>query len=432
MRLDDLIAAPITGSGRAAVCIIRISGEGAWGALKGIFSPFPSEPETHRVYYGRIGDLDDGLLTLFAGGRSYTGQESAELSVHGSPASVRRLLELLANVGARSAEPGEFTWRAFANGRIDLSQAESVRDTVDAETLDQLRLAHAQRGGALRSKVEGLRGDLNRILAEVEAHVDFSEELGDPDIEDWRARLKACGDQIQGLLDTAESGRILRQGLRIAILGRPNAGKSSLLNAVLGSDRAIVSPIPGTTRDYIEEKADLGGVPCVLIDTAGLRESEDAVESMGIDRAREIVGGADMVWYLYDAQMGWQSEDQTELERLTGDVVLVAAKSDLADGGLGLPVSSITRDGLAGLIESVQKKLPDMTKSFAIAPRHAISLGRALDSVSLCHQSLGQELPFDLASYALREALHDLGVITGETASVDMIERIFGEFCIGK
>ncbi len=432
MRLDDLIAAPITGVGRAAVCVVRISGEGAWEAVKGIFSPFPSEPETHRVYYGRVGDLDDGLLTLFAAGRSYTGQESAELSVHGSPASVRRLLELLEGKGARPAEPGEFTWRAFAAGRIDLSQAESVRDTVDAETLDQLRLAQAQRGGALRSEVEQLRADLNRILAEVEAHVDFSEELGDPDVADWRLRLKVCADQIQRLLDTAESGRILRQGLRIAILGRPNAGKSSLLNAILGSDRSIVSSIPGTTRDFIEEKADLGGVPCVLIDTAGLRDTHDEVENMGVGRAREIVEGADMVWYLYDSATGWQPEDQEELDRLTGVVEIVAAKSDLADGGRGLPVSSVTREGLAGLIASIRSKIPDGSVTFAIAPRHASSLTRALDSVNLCHGSLGQDLPFDLASYALREALHDLGVITGETASADMIERIFGEFCIGK
>lgn len=432
MRLDDLIAAPITGSGKAAVCVVRVSGEGAWATLAPIFKPLPAVIESHRAYYGRVGDLDDGLLTLFEKGRSYTGQESAEISIHGSPASVRRLMDLLIQAGARLAEPGEFTWRAFANGRIDLSQAESVRDTVDAETVEQLCLAQAQREGALKREIATLRAEISRMLGEVEAHVDFSEEIGEPDEAAWLERLMTLKATIEALLTTAESGRILRQGLRIVILGRPNAGKSSLLNALLGSDRAIVSPTPGTTRDFIEERADLGGVPCVLVDTAGLRRGEDEIEAEGVDRARQLVESADRLWYLYDAATGWTEEDASELAALPSErVLLVAAKSDLTEGQGGLPVSSSTRAGLDRLIADARSFAPE-AGTFAVAPRHARALAASLQSVELAATAIRESLPYDLLSTALREAGHELGTITGESASADMIEQIFAEFCIGK
>lgn len=432
MRLDDLIAAPITGAGKAAVCVVRLSGEGAWVALKPVFKPFPPAPESHRAYYGQVGDLDDGLVTFFGKGRSYTGQESAEISIHGSPASVRRLMDLLIQAGARLAEPGEFTWRAFANGRIDLSQAESVRDTVDAETAEQLRLAHAQREGALKREIEILRAETTRLLGEVEAHVDFSEEIGEPDEEAWLQRLLDLKSSSETLLKTAESGRILRQGLRIVILGRPNAGKSSLLNALLQSDRAIVSPTPGTTRDYIEERAELGGVPCVLIDTAGLRRSEDEIETEGVDRARQLVESADRLWYLYDSEAGWSEEDAREVSVLPEEKTLVvAAKSDLATGEHGIGVSSTTRAGLDSLIADAKSFAPE-AGTFAVAPRHARALAAFLQSVELAATAIRESLPYDLLSTALREAGHELGTITGESASADMIEQIFAEFCIGK
>lgn len=432
MRLDDLIAAPITGSGRAAVCVVRVSGVGAWAALTQIFKPFPAATESHRAYYGRVGDLDDGLVTFFEKGRSYTGQESAEISIHGSPASVRRLLDLLVEAGARLAEPGEFTWRAFANGRIDLSQAESVRDTVDAETAEQLRLAHSQREGMLRREVESLRAEVSRMLGEVEAHVDFSEEIGEPDETIWLSRLSELKSRIESLLRTAESGRILRQGLRIVILGRPNAGKSSLLNALLGSDRAIVSPTPGTTRDYIEERADLGGVPCVLIDTAGLRTSADAIETEGVKRARQLVVSADRLWYLFDSSSGWTEEDTQEVAVLPADkLLIVAAKSDLLESERGVRVSSSTRNGLDNLVEDARRFAPN-AGGFAVSPRHAQALERALASLGLAEACVRESLPYDLLSTSLRETGHELGTITGESASADMIEQIFAEFCIGK
>jgi tRNA modification GTPase len=428
MLLDDTIVAPITGLTKAAVAVVRLSGPEAWSIAAQLFQPFPEIPESHRVTYGRVAE-DDGLLTLFADGRSYTGDQTAEISIHGSPASLGALVYAAIRQGARLAEPGEFTYRAFANGRFDLTQAEAVRDTVEAETKGQLIIANSTRSGALRVNIGGVRDSLITVLAHLEALVDFSEELGEPDLAQWGDVLQSAGRIVDGFLATAESGRIMRRGLRIAILGRPNAGKSSLLNALLQADRAIVSEIPGTTRDYIEEKADLGGIPCVLLDTAGLRTTEDVVEGLGVERSRRLATDADLVWYVYDAKAGWQSEDDAELARFD-DPIILGAKSDLAEPEKGLAVSSVTRQGLDELIASVRDRVG--AHDLYVQERHVEPLNRAKEAIRLAAECIEHDQPFDLISTALREAIHALGEITGETASEDMIERIFADFCIGK
>lgn len=431
MRLDDAIVAPITGLTRAAVAVIRVSGPEAWRIASELMVSPPGVIESHRAYYGRLVGVEDGIVLFFAEGRSYTGQESAEISVHGSPASVRLVVEQCVRAGARRAEPGEFTWRAFANGRIDLTQAESVRDTIEAETDAQLAVAKIGRYGGLKEQVQLAVRFLMSVLASAEAHVDFSEEIGEPDLGAWRRQLSSAHAIVNRLESSAHAGQILRRGLRIAIVGRPNAGKSSLLNALLRSDRAIVSSTPGTTRDFIEEKAEIGGLPCVLIDTAGLRETGDEIEAEGVQRAREAILGADFVWYVFDAAAGWTPEDEDLLRETGSNALVLATKSDLATADRGLSVSSLTRAGLEELQKWVRDQAPPLD-SAPIRERHEEPLARAEGAIRLAEDAIENDLPYDLIATALREAIDGLGEITGETASADMIERIFADFCIGK
>lgn len=431
MRLEDTIVAPITGLSRAAVAVIRLSGPDAWEIAGRLMGSGPSSIESHRAYYSRIGEIEEGLVLFFAEGRSYTGQESAEISVHGSPASVRLILEATVAAGARPAEPGEFTWRAFASGRLDLTQAESVRDTVEAETAVQLAMAQMARSGGIRDQVHEAGGLVMSVLASAEAHVDFSEEIGEPDIGHWLESLRRAHDIVDRLQNSSIAGRILRQGRRIAIIGRPNAGKSSLMNALLQVDRAIVSPLPGTTRDYIEERAEIGGWPCVLIDTAGLRVTSDPIEAAGIDRAWMAVHAADSIWYVFDATVGWAPEDDELLAKTARDVLVIATKTDLVAAERGLPVSSVTRAGLDTLAAWVKDQAPPLDQ-VPIQERHWQPLAEAETSIRLAIDALENELPYDLVATGLRSAFQSLGEITGETASADMIDRIFRDFCIGK
>ncbi|HVT13698.1 MAG TPA: tRNA uridine-5-carboxymethylaminomethyl(34) synthesis GTPase MnmE [Fimbriimonadaceae bacterium] len=425
----DTIVAPITGSGSAAVVVVRISGPGAWAVASQVFSPWMPEPM--RAVYGRYRHGDDGIALPFAEGHSYTGEEAVELSIHGSPASLRRLVEDCLAAGARMAEPGEFTQRAFLNGRIDLTQAEAVRDTIEARTEAQLRLANLQREGSLRRRMNSIREIVAKTLAAVEASVDFSEEIGELDRPAASARLRKAIREIEALLETAAASRILRQGVRVAIVGPPNAGKSSLLNAILGSDRAIVTEIPGTTRDFVEEQIEVGGIPVVLIDTAGLRDSDDRVESLGIQRSRAVAAGADHVWYVIDASVGASPEDDAALAALPSST-LIANKCDLAKPARGLAVSASTGAGIAELLRSLPLDRDVAHREIAINSRHAELLQEARHLLELAVATLDSDRPDDLVSVLLQEALSTLGQITGETASPDMIARIFADFCIGK
>lgn len=430
---SDTIVAPITASG-GAVAVLRISGPDSYRIGAALCENRPSLRQPRVAVYTALANGDDGIAVVFEEGRSYTGDAVVELSCHGSPASVGSLLDLAVAAGARLAEPGEFTQRAFLNGRLDLTQAEGVRDTVAAQTEAQFRSANNQRRGALRGSIETIRQALLKLLVAVEASTDFSEEIGDLDAEAAAHELERAKTEVEALLSTARSGRILRQGLRIAIVGRPNAGKSSLLNALLRSDRAIVHSSPGTTRDFVEELADLGGLPAVLIDTAGLRETADPVESEGVARTIRLAAGADVVWFVYDSAVGWTQEDERELSALGRDATIVANKADLrATQAKGISVSALEGAGLDGLVAATKSAVAFSDNAgMAISPRVAVELAVALEAIESAISTIQSEMPDDLLTVNLREAIEALGRVTGETASPDLVERIFHDFCIGK
>jgi tRNA modification GTPase len=428
----DTIVAPITGIQPAAVAWVRLSGPESWDIAARVFRAWPEEPISHRAVFGVYVHGDSGLALPFAKDHSYTGEQTVELSIHGSTASSRRLVEISLEAGARLAEPGEFTLRAFLNGRLDLTQAEAVRDTVDARTDAQLRAANLNRKGVLRREVSSIRNQVLKVLVQVEASVDFSEEIGELDHVAASSAVSKQIARIDHLLSTAEPGRILRNGYRIAIVGPPNAGKSSLLNALLGEDRSIVTEVPGTTRDYVEEQLEIAGFPVILIDTAGLRETDDLVESIGIQRTHAIAANADAVWYLYDSKTGWTDLDQSTIAAFDRPLTVLANKSDLAKSNVGMPVSAITRDGLDVLLKSLESEIATGAGEPLINLRHQPLLMQARESLSDCLISIDNHAPDDLLSVLLTDAAHHLGAVTGETASPDMIERIFHDFCVGK
>jgi tRNA modification GTPase len=428
----DTIVAPITGTQPAAVATIRISGPDAWAIARKVFFRFPNEVESHKAIYGRCQAAGSGLALPFAEGHSYTGEESVEISVHGSPVAVRALINDCIQHGARMAEPGEFTQRAFLNGRVDLTKAEAVRDLVNAETEAQQRGADTLFRGGLQREVQEIIEHLTKQLVAVEAAVDFSEEIGELDRTGLGLNLKADRARIERLTESAPAGRILREGLRIAIVGPPNAGKSSLLNWILGFERAIVDEVAGTTRDFVEEKVEIEGILCVLYDTAGLRETSDKVESLGIQRTRTIAAKVDEVCYIYDSSVGWTPLDQSTVESFERPVTILANKCDLALSEPGIPVSAKTGEGLDLLRQWVKQKADIDRHKMLINQRHESCLREALVALDSSIAALDHDLPEDLISVGLRDAIAKLGQITGETATADIIDRIFHDFCIGK
>lgn len=428
----DTIVAPITGNQKAAVAWIRLSGPEAWAVASRVFSPWPDPVVPRFAVFGSYPNGDEGFALAFEEGRSYTGEESVELSVHGSPRSVASLMEACVGAGARPAEPGEFTLRAFLNGRVDLTQAEAVRETVEALTESQLRAANRVRRGELHARVSAVAQSALAVLAEVEARVDFSEEIGDLDRPSSMAELEKAVSEIDELLKHASTGRLIRRGLRIAIVGPPNAGKSSLLNALLGSERAIVTEIPGTTRDYVEEFADVQGVPCVLVDTAGLRDTQDPVESIGVQRSIAQAAAADWIWYVVDSSVGMDEADRRAIAGFDREVLVVWNKADLAGGGHNVSVSAVTKQGFETLHRLIREKFADQDEAPLINERHEPLLAEAAASLRHAVESLNADIPLDLASTDLRLALRALGLVTGETADRGVLDAIFRQFCIGK
>jgi tRNA modification GTPase len=371
----------------------------------------------------------------------------AEFHCHGSPYLLRRVLELVWREGARPAEPGEFTLRAFLNGKLDLAQAEAVADLIRARSEAQLRSALALHEGRLSQQVHALGDELLRLLATVEAHIDFSEEIGELDPHTLIPDLQSLLQRLDALLQGARAGRILREGARVAIVGRPNVGKSSLLNALLGEERAITTEIPGTTRDTLEESLIIGGVPLVILDTAGLRESADVVEQIGVERARRAAERADLILFVYDlAAPDWDA-DRALLESLPPHTpkLLVGNKVDAAPKRQqhaqsvfpnSVFISALTGTGLDALqeailtalgVQRVGEETPTLTHQ-----RHIQAVADAKRTLEQTREALRQGYPPDLIAVDLRAAWLALGAITGETADETLVQRIFRDFCIGK
>jgi len=433
---DDTIVAPITAPGRGAVAIVRLSGREAHSIASKICPAVGVE--VRHAYYGPImADsvaIDDGICTLFAEDASFTGEPVAEISCHGSPEIVQEIVGASLSLGARFARPGEFTERAFLNGTMDLSQAEAVREAVDAQTHAQARRALLIREGALFDRIGKIESEVGRAIAAIEAVVDFSDEVGELDRDSVGATLAGASAMIEALLAGAEPSRLIRNGLRIALVGRPNVGKSSLLNALLGVDRAIVTDVPGTTRDTIEEVASVRGYPVVFTDTAGLRETEDPVEALGVARSRAAVRQADQVWFVFEAHKGITHEDQVLAEGLGRQAVWVANKSDLGRfSGEAIRVSAVTPGGTNDLVDWLVAQFETTHEAPLANERHEPDLVAARESLDRAAQTLvSSSIPVDLASVDLYSALDRLGRITGRTAPDEIIQRIFAEFCIGK
>ncbi len=437
--------------GAGSVAIVRISGAEAEAIGRRLFVPPGAQVwDSHRVLYGHVVDpatgerVDEALLLLMRAPRSFTGEDVVELHCHGGVIAVRRVLELVLAAGARLAGPGEFRQRAFRNGRLDLTRAEAVSEMIAARSRRAAELAMAGLDGGLQRRIGALRERLLDQLSELEARVDFEEDLPPLDGLAVRAELEAVRQDLEHLVAEARQGQLLREGLRVAIVGRPNVGKSSLLNLLSRRERAIVTDLPGTTRDLLESELVLDGVPLTLLDTAGIRATADRVEQLGIDRSREALASADVVLLLYDRQAGWMPADQALLDLVPAGVALlvVGNKLDAAplleEPGAGpeaVAISALTgagRDGLVAALlrrcgatelQGVQVALNGRQRELAAAA--AASLGEVLVAAD-------QGLPWDFWTIDLRAAVHSLGAITGEAVSEAVLDRIFARFCIGK
>ncbi len=438
MQPGDTIAAISTPPGEGAIAVIRLSGPETHAILGQVFRPAgPIIPR--RTTYGEIVSegrtLDQVLVTSFSGPSSYTGEDMIEISCHGGILLAASLLELVLRRGARAADPGEFTQRAFLNGKMDLSRAEAVMDLISARTPLALRAAAEQLQGRIGEEADAIRAAVLEIVAHLEAFIDFPEEGIDPAsgsalIE----KIDSATTRIDALLATAFGGRILREGVRVAIVGRPNAGKSSLLNRLLGLERAIVSPVPGTTRDTIEESACLQGILFRLTDTAGLRDTQDPVEREGVERAHRVIDGADLVLHVFDATEVFAEPVLRPRE------ILVANKCDLpqaAPAPSALPVSCKTGEGFSGLVEAMVREtcgahLSAGESLAAVNARHQALLESAKSSLAAAADHLRAGTPPELTAIDLRAALDAVGRITGAADTEEILGKIFGSFCIGK
>jgi tRNA modification GTPase len=458
---NDTIAAISTPLGEGGIGVVRISGPEAIAFSDSLFRPFkgeiPSLCKSHTVHYGSIrhpasGETaDEVLLTVMRSPNTYTAEDIVEVSCHGGRMSLKKVLELYLDAGARIAEPGEFTKRAFLNGRVDLSQAEAVLDIIRSETSRAQAQALDQLKGALSARVRDIREDIIGILSSLEVSIDFSDQdLEEPVLCATSAAVARAARSIRKMLDTADRGIILRTGAGVVICGRPNVGKSSLMNALLRHDRVIVTPIAGTTRDVIEESINIGGVKIKLSDTAGIIETRDRVEMEGIKRSREKLASSDAVIFMLDSSSPLSDRDMDIYGALKDKkTVVVLNKTDLAGGlkesdvkkALGveevIPVSVLKKIGLEEVEDAIIKTLTggfDITPESAMVAnlRHKECLEKSYRALARCEELLKCSYNPELLASDLNEAAHNLALITGQAVEDDILDRIFSEFCIGK
>lgn len=450
LKNEDTITAVATPNGTGAISVIRISGPESFSGIDKIFSGKVKicEAKSHTIHYGKIFDsngelMDDVLVSVFKSPHSYTGEDSIEISTHGNPFISKRIIEELTKNSIRLAEPGEFTKRAFLNGKIDLTQAEAVIDVINSSTDASLRGARNQLDGLLSSKVQSLREMLVNTSSLIELELDFAEEdLEFVDHNELIKRIDNIITEINNLLATYEFGRIIRDGVNVALVGKPNVGKSSLLNYLLKEARAIVSSIPGTTRDIIREEVNIGGILFRLFDTAGIRHSEDEIEIEGITRSKDAIKSADLVIFLNDVEHSISNDMYQHLCELTekDKIIIVLNKVDLMkEPGLGADVyiSAKTGYGVNNLLEKLKEKaLGSSTyseKSAVVSNlRHFNCLTKAKENLLNARESASSFLSGEFISVDMRNAENSLGEIIGEVTTDDILNNIFMKFCIGK
>ncbi len=451
----DTIAAIATPVGSGGIGVVRISGPQALWIARRVTrrsrDPKPRYAHLARVYDGNNELIDQALLLFMPGPRSYTGEDVAELSCHGGPVALRRVLDSILAAGARPAGPGEFTLRAFLNGRLDLAQAEAVADLVAAPTPAALAVAANQLAGRLSDAVGEMRNACLDLLAQMEAEVDFDEdEVPAMDRAVVAATLDSLHQRLEDALASAGRGIMQRHGVRVALVGSPNVGKSSLMNALLSTDRAIVTEIPGTTRDVLEESFDLDGIPIVLNDTAGLRETHDPVEILGVERSSRALEGADAVVLVLDASRPLLGSDATAGARVRQaakptivalnkrDLPHAVRADDVRDLAPGAPIvrTAAIREDVNELRQALRQVIglaaADGGLALVASVRHQEALTRARDELAGARRAVADDEPSDFVSIGVRGAVNALGEITGESATEDLLDVIFSKFCIGK
>ena len=447
--LDDTIAAIATPLGEGGLAVVRLSGPKALEIADRSFrgAVLPSEAASHTLHYGTIqrqGEkVDEVMLAVMRAPKTYTKEDVVEISCHGGLLPAKLVFDTLLANGARLAQPGEFTKRAFLNGRIDLAQAEAVVDLIHSRTELALNAANEQLAGKLSQRIDRLRDEMMVPLAHVEAHIDFPDEDISPDTKDQLLTKLERGVQVMDeLLATANEGQLLRRGIRAAIIGRPNAGKSSLLNQLLGHDRAIVSPIPGTTRDTIEETANIRGIPVIFVDTAGLREAGDEIEEEGIRRSRASLAKAELVLHVLDASEPLSPLDTRFLDESAGKSrLLIRNKVDLPVRlkfhEAALDVSCVTGQGLETLKDAIKNlvwsgEIKSEMLQVMINSRHQEALKRARAATVMAIDGLRNDQTLELVAMELRIGVNAVGEIVGRTSTEDLLDSIFSQFCIGK
>ena len=457
--MEDTIAAVATAYGEGGIGIIRISGEKSLDILRDIFE-FGGETreiQSRRMTYGRIIDkennsiIDEVLAVYMKGPKTYTAEDVVEINCHGSVVSLRKTLELVLRKGARMAEPGEFTKRAFLNGRLDLSQAEAVIDVVKAKTDRSFDVAISQLEGGLSLKISEIRQKLLDLLVDITVNIDYpDEDIEEITYDNIEQNILLIANMIEKLLSTASTGRMIREGIRIAIVGKPNVGKSSLMNGLLKESRAIVTEVPGTTRDTIEEALSIRNIPVYLVDTAGIRDTSDKVEKIGIEKSKEAFNNADFVIFIIDGSRALSIEDKQIADHLEGKKSLVLInKCDLAravkisDVRNLAPDADIIETSLAdgSGVEKIEEFIENMVYGGEISQSQSMMVNnvRHIDLLAGSRDSLNDALDMTLARQALefievdvRSAYESLGEITGETVSDDIINEVFARFCLGK
>ena len=448
---SETIVAISTPPGRGGIGIVRLSGPHALDIANALLTL--QNPLTHaQARFAEIHDpeskdkLDEAIATYFAKPRSYTGEDLVEIAAHGSPVILELLVRLALQHGARLARPGEFTERAFLSGRIDLTQAEAVRDLIDSQTLYQARTAAEQMGGAISRRIQPIKQMLVELIALLEAGIDFAEDDVDltPDAE-IVTRIDTIAVELEKLSRTFEHGRIVHSGLTLAIVGRPNVGKSSLFNRLLERERAIVTATPGTTRDLVTERVSLGGIPIELVDTAGLREATDEAESMGIQKSREALADADLVLLVLEAGIPLREDEAKLIELLSSRrALIVRNKIDLDGSGSAesdlriaeVATSALTGQGIddlrAALLNMVRAPAGEGESGILTNLRQHEAVVAALKGLEAAKQAVANKVPHEMLLLDLYTALRQLDSLTGETTADDILNRIFSTFCIGK